>query len=142
MSYKIKVKQEGFIALVSVLLISVILIIITFSISASGYFTRFNVLDSESKKISLGLAEGCVQKAMLNLAYGSLTVPQTVNIGTNSCKICSQTGGAPNTIKTRAVFNHSYSNVTVQLTKDAFNNFTINSWEDGPSYTGVGCNVP
>ena len=140
--------QKGFIALISVIVIAAILAAITFVLSTSGFFLRFNVFDTESKKISLDVAEACVQTAMLELIQGAVPVlPQTVPVGTNSCKICyiSSTNPSvnPKTIQTRAVSNDSYSNITVVLTQNP-SSFTVNSWDEVSTYAGPGpaCPIP
>jgi len=135
-----KENQQGFIALISIIIIAAVLTAIVFVLSTAGFFLRFNVFDSESKKASLGLAEACMQTAMLNLAQGSLTVPQTVSVGAQSCKICDKSGTGIITLKTRAVYNKSYSNVTAVLVQSS-GSFTVNSWDDQASYLGPSCQV-
>lgn len=133
--------EEGFIALISVIIIAAILTVIAFSLGTAGFFLRFNILDNESKKISLALAEGCVQKAMLDLANGSLSVPQTVSVGSNSCKICDKSGAGPITIKTRALYNNAFSNLAAVLAQSG-TSFTVNSWDEQSNYSGASCPLP
>lgn len=152
--------QHGFIALISAIVIMAIFLIIAFTLSTSGFFLRFNVLDSEFKKTSLGLAEACVQKAMLKLAQTPTYDPSSsegecMNVSgnvsddcaaparKNVCKICSvSTAGSQKTINARAVYNGSYSNVTAIVSQDAYGNFTVNSWDEQPNYSGLPCPVP
>ena len=61
-------KNKGFIALVSVLILSAVLALIMFSNSTSSFFASFDALGSEFKRVSLGLSESCVNKALLNIA--------------------------------------------------------------------------
>ncbi|MDZ4230111.1 MAG: hypothetical protein U1C53_03145, partial [Candidatus Veblenbacteria bacterium] len=58
-------QPKGFIALVSALVVSLILSTIAFSVSSSGYFARLGSSTAEYKRVSLGLAESCVNIAML-----------------------------------------------------------------------------
>lgn len=136
-------KESGFIALISAIIIAAILIVITFALSTTGFFLRFNTLDSEFKKISLGLADACVNQALLDIAKGAPVFPKTVNIDANSCKICNiNTSVTPHIVQTRAVYKNTYSNVTVNFTKDSYNNFTINSWQETPVNPNSTCTVP
>jgi hypothetical protein len=130
--------EQGFAALISVIIIAAVLMAVTFSLSANAFFLRFNVLDAESKKISLALAESCLQTAMLDLAKGSLTVPQIVNVGSLTCKICDKSGANPITLKTRAVYGNSFSNLTVVLLQNG-GRFSVNSWDESENYSGPAC---
>jgi len=64
----LKNKQTGYIALISAIIISIMLVGITFGVSQAGYFSRFGSLDAEYKKISKGLAESCINIALLKIA--------------------------------------------------------------------------
>jgi hypothetical protein len=59
--------RRGFIALISTILISAILIGVALTTSGSGISSRFDVLNSEYKRISLGLAESCANVALLKI---------------------------------------------------------------------------
>src|SRR5258708_7401043 len=102
LSYKLQ--EGGFIALISAVIISALLLVITFTLSFAGYFARFNTLDIEFKKQSVALAEGCVDKTLLLLAQGTVITTQTpVTIGTDTCTIFPVSQGASQTtIKTQA----------------------------------------
>jgi len=119
-------KQRGFIALMSAIVISVLLLAITLSLGFSGFFTRFNILDSESKERSSALAEACGDTAILNLAQG-LTTLGSVVVGAGSCNIISFT---PN-IKTQACVNKAVTNL--EITVDS--SFNILSWQEVPNFS-------
>src|SRR3989344_2331312 len=57
----------GFIALISAVIISLVLMVVVFSVSTLAFFSRFNQLDSEYKEKSSALAESCVDLAILKL---------------------------------------------------------------------------
>jgi hypothetical protein len=62
--------QNGFIALVSAVIFSAVLLALV-SLSARGIFwERFSILYRENKEISVALAGSCVQAALLDLAEG------------------------------------------------------------------------
>ncbi|MFH0864544.1 MAG: hypothetical protein V1858_05680 [Candidatus Gottesmanbacteria bacterium] len=127
--------QSGYIALISVIIISLLLIVISVTISFGGYFSRFSILDNEYKEISNGLAEACANTAILKLAQDwsyVTTVPETIAVGVNNCKIISITDITPQkVILAQAIYQNSYTNlkITVSKTVSAIN---IDSWEELP----------
>lgn len=90
---------RGYIALISVIIISLILLALTMTVSAQGYFTRFNGLDREYKRVSLGIAESCVNAALLKVgqtpvyqltsdpAYDATVSAVRVPVGSSYCLI-------------------------------------------------------
>ncbi len=63
-----KTKNGGYIALISTIIISAILIGLTAMVSQSSFFSRFDSLNGEYKRISKGMAESCVNLALLEIA--------------------------------------------------------------------------
>ena len=124
--------QKGYIALMSAVVISVLLLTITLSLGLSGFFGRLNIVDSESKERSIALAEACVDTAILEIAKGTNYTGQ-VNVDSDSCTIVSIMPDTPSsgqtTIKTQAVVNKSYTNFEVIINSK---NFSIISWEECP----------
>lgn len=146
--------QDGFIALMSVIIISAILIVLVVIISTSSFFTRFNVLDYENKKVSNFLAEACVENALVNLAKDPSYHPTdtingdkvTVDLASanKTCRICQISGSGtfvdPYAIKTRAVYSNAYTYFAVKA-ESAPGNLKIDSWDEQTSYSGS-CAVP
>ena len=133
--------NNGFIALFTAIIISVVLMLVSASLNRVGYLTRGEALDSEYKNRSLALAEACVDTALLNLALDptyQVTSPQQVSVGVDSCWIRSvTTAGTQNTIETRAVFPDTAINqgATTNLriivnTSD----LSVISWNEIPSF--------
>lgn len=119
----------GYIAITSVMIISLLLITITVALSTSNYFSRFNILESEYKTRSLGLAEACVDQALYRLVQ-KLDTPNNfnVNIGTSQCKIVSISPvGATRTIKTQGEFQKSFSNIKVVVNTPGYQ---VQSWQE------------
>src|SRR5581483_11572853 len=81
--FRIENKEEGgYIALISAIIITLVLFALTFSVSSSGYFSRFNSLNGELKRVSLGLAESCENVALLKLAQNyDYTGNETITFG-------------------------------------------------------------
>ncbi|OGI57591.1 hypothetical protein A3B85_00765 [Candidatus Nomurabacteria bacterium RIFCSPHIGHO2_02_FULL_37_13] len=94
---KIKTKKEtatGFIALMSAIIISAILLLIVTNLSLTGFYRRSNVLDSELKEKSSALAEACIESARLILATdNSFIGNDTVNVGIEICDYKISSGG-------------------------------------------------
>ncbi|MEJ0001783.1 MAG: hypothetical protein WDN09_01170 [bacterium] len=81
-------RQEGFIALVTVLILMTVLMMLMFANNTSSYFARFDALGSENKRISLGLSESCSNAALLRLAQNyDYAGSETINVGDDACYI-------------------------------------------------------
>lgn len=126
--------NKGFIALMSVIIISAITMALAFTTNVSTFYSRFDALDAEYKRIAEGLAESCVDQALLKLAqsyqYDPVTdpayiatkgVPVTVDSGT--CYIKSITPGATRTgnstlvtISTQGVYKNTFSDFKATAT--------------------------
>ena len=61
-------KKGGYIALISTVIISAVLVGSAFTVARSGFFSRFDSLNSEYKRISKGMAESCINEALLEIA--------------------------------------------------------------------------
>lgn len=146
--------ERGFIALISMLIISAMLLILIFMLGTSTFLSRFDVLDAEQKRISLGLAEACAQGAMLRIAQnptytpvsGGECVGATDTCGASgaerTCKICSVSQNAGTyTILTRAVYRGAFTNVTVEGTLGS-SNFSVTKWYETAAYGGPSCPLP
>ena len=124
--------SQGYIAITSVIIISLLLMAIVFSLSFSAFFNRFNVFDSQSKEISQALAEACAEKALLNLAQNSsYSGNEIITVKTpDSCEILAiETSGSQKTIKTRAVFQKAATDIKIIMEMPALK---IISWEEIP----------
>ena len=122
-------ESNGYIAITSVMIISLLLITITVALSTSNYFSRFNILESEYKTRSLGLAEACVDQALYYLVQKiDITTETEVNIGTSKCKIFPiVVVGSSRTIRTQGEFQKSYSNIKVVVNTPSY---AVTSWQE------------
>lgn len=111
-------KLTGFIALTSALIISAVLLLVVATGSLSGFFTRGNVLNAEQKERSLALADACVDAARARLsgdpsyAGGDIVV---VDAAGGLCQILSGAMGSPRLFKIRAVYQHAFTNLRVEI---------------------------
>lgn len=116
-------KSRGFIALMTAIIISAILLIVIVVGGLVGFYSRFNVLDAESKERSSALADACAENIRLQLATSGSVSAGDVVVGDDSCEIVTDT--SPYEIQ--AVFNDSYTNVQVGIDPDTFE---VTSWEE------------
>ena len=122
--------QRGFIALISVVIMSAILLVLLFTLDITSFFDRFDALDIENKHVSAALAEACIQSALLRNAQGNYA---TGSVGLDiadpekRCTICTNT--ASGVIKTRAVYRGAYTSLNVAITP-VLGAVHITSWSE------------
>ena len=110
--------QRGFIALMTVLILSSVIAVTVVTASAASFFSRFNLVAEQNKAESRNVAEGCVQEALLRIAENSTYQPaantgDSVSLNSESCKICAVTfQGGTLVISTKASVSGSFSNIT------------------------------
>ena len=124
--------QSGYIALISVIIMSALLLTITVALSSANYFSRYNILENEYKQRSSDLAEACVNYARGQLA-GNVTVAANtvVPVGTDSCKIVSVNNDI---IIVQGAYPHSGPDISYTNLKVTLNgNLTLNSWQETPN---------
>jgi hypothetical protein len=115
-------KDRGFIALMSSIIISVILILIIMNSSFTGFYSRMNILDSEVKERSSALADACIDIALLGFAQnplysGNVTVP----VNDKTCYISTVTSTlAEKTFTVRGIYMNSYTNLKITVDATTF----------------------
>jgi hypothetical protein len=114
--------NKGFVALLSVIIISSLLLALLFVTNLSSFYARFDALDVENKKVSRSLVESCANAALLNIAQNyNYLGNETVSVEGNVCSIDpiiyssedTQTHRKTATIKTHATVRNTLSNFTV-----------------------------
>lgn len=89
--------QDGYIALMSAIIISLVLVAVLSTISIVGFAVRANTLEGEYKERSLTLARACVEYATLQLSGKPLyyVTNETVTVTTEgTCTLTTKNGGA------------------------------------------------
>jgi hypothetical protein len=122
--------EKGFIAITTTMILSVILLVVATSLSFSGFFTRYNILDSELKKVSVALAEGCVDQGLLELAVqpNSPITNKEIIIGNNPCIIENASiSGSEIDIKSCAVYKKYITKLEVKARVES-GKYPIESW--------------
>lgn len=132
--FKKSKSSAGFMALMSVIIISVVLLLIASTLSMTGFSGRLNILDSEYKERSLALAEACVDTALLRLAQDAIYAGglPSVSVGTDSCDIRNFNPSLdPIIIETKATFQKAVTNLRVKVAKT---DLSVISWQEVPNF--------
>ena len=93
--------NHGFIALLSILIISTVLFVATLSIAQFGIASRYFIMDLEQKTASYKLAEACLEVVRIKIyndASYSQNALQNININQEVCTIESVTKNGLQTI--------------------------------------------
>ncbi len=128
--------QNGFIALISILILSAVLLVTTLGLAQFGIANRFFILNLEQKASSKKLAEACVHIARIQAYNDPLLVrdvPLEVQIGDDGAK-CLIVSIAPNgseaTLETSAKTGEAVTNLSV-IVDNTDGDFL--SWEEIPT---------
>lgn len=127
-------KNSGFIALISSVIISVVLLLTITTLSFNGYYNRFNVFESEMKERSQALAKACINIALLRIVSGEKYTGNTaISISdTESCRVGEITHqSGMYSFKTSAEHYNSQTNYKVTV-NDA--DFSIKSLEETATF--------
>lgn len=119
---------RGFIALMSVIIISAVLLLVVTTLSFTGFYSRFNMLDAELKARSAAAADACADTAILKLAQN--LDPGDLVLSLNSldqCRVGSVSGATQKTFRIQATSSESaVTNLEVTLNTD----FSVASWQE------------
>lgn len=138
--------QNGYIALMATIIISLILLVMTVEQASTGWYVRFNILGTEAKEQSNSLAESCIEQAMAKLltdptfAGNSTTTFPNGTCYTLPIELNSPTNGLL-TIRTQAVVRNSYTNLKVTASMDNVtfeNTGLISPTQNNPGLGGDG----
>jgi hypothetical protein len=88
-----KTGTRGFIALLSVIIITLVLLVLASTLGFTGFFARSNILDSELKAESDFLALSCIEHVRLKLALDtSFAGVGQIDVGTKKCEYDASSG--------------------------------------------------
>ncbi len=126
-------KTNGFIALISILIVSSVLLVTTLSLAERGIAHRFFLLKHEQKSMSEQLAEACIHIARIK-AYNdpeyTISTSESFPIGEETCSIHRVTHtGSEITVETTAQIGHAITHLRVVL--NPLDGSFI-SWEEVP----------
>src|SRR3989344_4871014 len=119
--------KNGFVELITAIILSLILIVVTVTLNRSSFFTRSAILEAEYKEMSSALAEACVDVAMLRIATtpGYSISNDPIAIGDETCTIDSVAG---DNIQTSADVNGSVTRFEVIV--DLSDDLAVISWNE------------
>ena len=128
--------EQGFIALITAIVLSAILMVVTVVLNQSGFFARSALLDSEYKERSVALAQACADTALLKLAANpAYAGSETVPVESDTCLIRPTQINMPivgqDTVETSAVFQEASTNLRVVVNAA---DMSIISWDEVPSF--------
>jgi hypothetical protein len=123
---------QGFVALMSAIIISAVLLVVITFLSYSGFNSRSNALHAEFKERSSALAEACADQALLAIANNnSYSGDATSTIGADQCYVgVVPVGSFPKTFQTRAIYQGSYTNLRIVVSAAP----AIISWQEVPNF--------
>lgn len=95
----IKGGQKGYIAIVSSVIISLVMMIVAISVGSSNLLSRGSVNDFQIKLLSHTIARSCLNYALFRLAdYPSYVGNETVTVSSYTCTLYTITTSAPNKV--------------------------------------------
>lgn len=127
-------KNKGFIALISVVFISAILLLIAITLSTSTFYERYDILGAELKEKSLSNAEACADIGLLLIANGESHLGTTTEQVTpyDNCKLGPiPSSGNPRIYYATASVNGYTTNLKISVNPATF---SINSWQEIGTY--------
>ncbi len=130
--------HSGFIALISVIVISAVLLAVASSLSLRGIFTQSNVVDSENKKVSHALAQICLDTAVLKLQQDeNYSGGEVLSQELGFCSVCpiSKVAGVY-TIDTRSIIQNAFTNLEMKINSS---DYSIQSVQELPTYPRFDC---
>jgi hypothetical protein len=129
-------RPRGFIALMSVIILSMVLLLVVVDASLTSFNSRFNALDAELKGRSEAAADACANQALLQLANDlSYAGNEALTLNTvDSCRIgavATAGAGSQKTFKIQATSSSAVTNLfIVVLSSD----LSTVSWQEMPTY--------
>lgn len=120
MQYHQHNKNGGYTALLAVIILCFILIALSITVNMSGFFTRFNILQSQEKLQSGALAESCINLAMSRLTQNAsynYSLPEVISLDDDECSIKSiASSGVQKTIESLGQYIDTFTNLSVKTT--------------------------
>lgn len=125
-------KRDGYIAITSAIIISIVLMAVVLATGATGFRSRANTLAASYKAESRYLAEACVDYALLELAENTAYAGnETVAVGEKTCAILPIESLAENPPKKQIRTNATVMNAKTSLkVKVISSDLSLFSWEE------------
>ncbi|MBI4268270.1 hypothetical protein HY627_00355 [Candidatus Uhrbacteria bacterium] len=126
-----KTSENGFIAIISTLLIFFILMLLVLAISFAAYTGRMNTLEAEFQADSRALASSCAESALGRMAKNrDYAGGDTLAIGSGVCSIVSVTSSPDQLLRTITVKSDVGRSVTRLRVDLEIKHLRIRSWRE------------
>jgi hypothetical protein len=121
-------RPQGFIALMSAIIISAILLIVVTTGGLTGFYSRSNILDAELKSRSAAAADACADQALLLIANDSAYIGLTLLTlnSLDSCRVLVS-GVSPKDIRIQATSSNAITNLEINYDPAAS---AVISWQE------------
>lgn len=131
--YLDKCHKRGFVALMSSIIISAILLMVVVLQSFTGFNSRYNILYGEYKERGNAIAEACVSATLLLLANNSAYVGNaTTSISGSECYVGPIVLiGSNKVFMTRAIYKDTHTNLKISVNSS---DLSIVSWDEFPDF--------
>lgn len=117
MSSNNKHRENGYIAIVSAVILTIVILTIAISFSSSNFLGRFDSGFFESKEATSAYAQGCIEYTLLKLSIDSgYAGNESVAIASSTCTIRPiTTGGGQKIIQTYAIVDNKTTNLEITV---------------------------
>ncbi len=126
--------KRGYIALITTVIVSLILLTVASEYGFAGWQARFNVLSAEAKAASAALAGGCLDTVITGLSIGQpYAAPATTTYPSGICFIAPVERPTPDlaSIRVTARVADAYTTLSATATK-AGQTFNLTAWQELP----------
>ena len=125
-----KKTNKGFMALMSAIIISFILLLIVTSLGFTSFYGRSNILDFELKERSSALAEACGDMAILKITNDPAYNPanESIDVANGESCIIRSVSGSPKAIRIKADYKNYITNLEIEVGPS----MTVTKWEERP----------
>ncbi len=112
--------RGGYIAVISAVIITAVVITVSFMLSNSNYLGRFDTFVSEMREAARNSARGCLEHARLKLADDpSYSGNETVAMGSSTCSILTiEVQGDEKIIRVWAQISRERANLRLRVDED------------------------
>lgn len=110
--------RGGYIALISVIVLTAIILVIVFTLGLGSFYGRMDILGSDFKEQSQALSEACLETARLNmLSDPEYAGNENVTVGSSTCFIgaITSSGTAHKLILTEGMHQNSYTSLRTTI---------------------------
>jgi hypothetical protein len=129
-----KRSQRGFIALISAIIISAMLLLVIAAMGATTFYSRFNMLDTELKERSFATADACADRAFIELVLDPTYTGSALMLNSiDECRV-GKVSWSGSTVQFSVQATSSDTAVTNLKIVANSGDFSIVSWEEIATY--------